>query len=52
MGYIRFITIVASSKFALNDPETFTILYLISYILGAFDGTVARLFSQCSFFGA
>lgn len=43
IGYIRFITILASWKFALTDPYVFTALYATSYLLGAIDGTVARL---------
>ena len=43
IGYVRFLTIVASWKFALSDPKIFTILYVTSYGLGAIDGTVARL---------
>jgi phosphatidylglycerophosphate synthase len=52
LGYIRFFTIVLSWKFALNDPRTFTILYVTSYVLGAIDGTVAKICNQCSFYGA
>ena len=52
MGYIRFLTIIASWKFAMSDPVTFTALYSVSYLLGALDGTVARTLKQCSFFGA
>ncbi len=52
MGYVRFVTIVASWKYAMSDPHCFAMLYGISYLLGALDGTVARLLSQCSFFGA
>lgn len=43
MGYVRFIAIIASWKFAMTDPVLFTVLYTTSYLLGAFDGTVARL---------
>ena len=52
IGYVRFVAIVASWKFALSDPIIFTALYATSYLLGAIDGTVARLLKQCSFFGA
>ena len=52
LGYIRFFAIVASWKFALSDPLIFTGLYATSYLLGAIDGTVARVLKQCSFFGA
>jgi CDP-diacylglycerol--inositol 3-phosphatidyltransferase len=52
MGYVRFFAIILSWKYAMNDPYTFTILYATSYMLGAIDGTVARLFGQTSFFGA
>lgn len=44
--------IVVSWKFALTDPKTFTLLYAASYLIGAIDGTIARLMKQCSFFGA
>lgn len=52
LGYLRFLAIVASWKFALSDPLIFTGLYATSYLLGAVDGTLARLLKQCSFFGA
>lgn len=52
LGYVRFVAIIASWKFALNDPMVFTALYATSYLLGAVDGTVARALKQCSFFGA
>ena len=45
MGYVRFVAIIASWKYAMSDPNCFIMLYGISYLLGALDGTVARLFS-------
>ena len=46
LGYIRFITIVASWPFALSDPQTFLALYITSYGLGAIDGPLAKLLNQ------
>ena len=51
LGYIRFITIVASWPFAMTDPYTFLALYTTSYLLGAIDGTLAKALGQESFFG-
>ncbi len=51
LGYIRFVLIVASWPFALNDPQTFLGLYGSSYILGAIDGPLAKILGQQSFFG-
>ena len=45
MGYVRFITILVSWKYAMTDPYTFIALYATSYLLGALDGTIARLLS-------
>jgi len=52
LGYLRFILIVVSWKFALTDPLIFTGIYTASYLISAIDGTLARLLKQCSFFGA
>jgi phosphatidylglycerophosphate synthase len=52
MNYVRFIAIIASWKFALTNPEVFTVLYLVAQILGALDGSIARLLGQTSFFGS
>ena len=52
MNYVRFVAIVASWKFALTDPKIFSILYIVSQVLGAIDGTIARLLGQTSFFGS
>ena len=46
LGYIRFITIVASWPFALSDPNTFLALYITSYGLGAIDGPLAKILDQ------
>ena len=43
LGYIRFLTIVASWPFAMTDPYTFLALYSTSYLLGAVDGPLAKL---------
>ena len=43
LGYIRFVSIVLSWPFALKDPQTFLILYLTSYGLGAIDGPMAKI---------
>ena len=51
LGYIRFVTILASWPFAMSDPKTFLALYLTSYGLGAVDGPLAKLLGQESFFG-
>lgn len=51
LGYIRFILIVASWPFALNEPGTFLALYGTSYFLGAIDGPIAKLLGQESFYG-
>ena len=46
LGYIRFITIVASWPFALSDPQTFLALYITSYGLGAIDGPLSKILDQ------
>ncbi|TNV73142.1 hypothetical protein FGO68_gene2396 [Halteria grandinella] len=51
LGYIRFLTILASWPFAMTDPQTFLALYATSYLLGAIDGPLAKLLNQQSFFG-
>ena len=52
IGYVRFFTIVPSWYFALSDPIIFSYLYVISYILGAIDGPIAKILGQQSFYGA
>jgi len=40
---VRFLAILVSWKFAMNDPRTFITLFAVSSLLGAIDGTVARV---------
>jgi CDP-diacylglycerol--inositol 3-phosphatidyltransferase len=52
IGYIRFIAIIASWKFALTDPYIFTALFTFAYLLDAIDGPIARMLGQTSEYGA
>ena len=49
---MRFVTIVASWKFALTDPYIFTALFATASLLDAVDGPVARMLGQTSQYGA
>lgn len=42
VGYIRLAMIIASWRYGLTDPITYTALYTISYSLDAVDGMLAR----------
>ena len=52
MNYVRFVAIIVSWRYALTDPHIFTILYAVAQVLGALDGTIAKILGQTSFFGS
>lgn len=52
IGYSRVVTMVLSLFFMPNYPTVTTLVYGISCLLDALDGTMARKYDQCSMFGA
>ncbi|KAH3900883.1 CDP-diacylglycerol--inositol 3-phosphatidyltransferase SCDLUD_002341 [Saccharomycodes ludwigii] len=52
IGYARIITMVLSLFFMKSCPLLTTLIYGISCLLDAVDGTMARKYNQCSGFGA
>jgi CDP-diacylglycerol--inositol 3-phosphatidyltransferase len=52
IGYARIIFALWSFAIAFDDPNTFLVLYTLSFVLDAADGWAARLLDQCSSFGA
>jgi CDP-diacylglycerol--inositol 3-phosphatidyltransferase len=51
IGFTRVVLSIASI-FVFEDPLLFGVLYVSSFLLDAADGHVARMFQQCSRFGA
>ncbi|CAB4001771.1 CDP-diacylglycerol--inositol 3-phosphatidyltransferase [Paramuricea clavata] len=52
IGYSRIILAFVSFYYMADSPVIFTVCYLLSALLDAFDGHFARLLSQTSKFGA
>lgn len=52
IGYVRVLTMVLSLFFMPRYPTVTTIVYGISCLLDALDGTMARKYDQCSQLGA
>lgn len=52
IGYSRVVTMVLSLFFMPKYPSLTTLIYGISCLLDALDGTMARKYDQCSMFGA
>lgn len=52
IGYSRVVTMVLSLFFMPKFPTLTTLIYGISCLLDALDGTMARKYDQCSMFGA
>ena len=52
IGYSRVVTMVLSLFFMPNYPSLTTLVYSVSCLLDALDGTMARKYDQCSMFGA
>ena len=51
-GYARIIIAAISLYYMRDNPRLCTVLYLVSCILDAFDGKMARLLNQSTRFGA
>ncbi|KAK8809623.1 hypothetical protein WA158_000566 [Blastocystis sp. Blastoise] len=52
IGYFRIITGILAFYYRTSNPLYFCVLYFVSYLADAFDGTAARALHQCSQFGA
>ena len=54
IGYARFVTLAVSFYYALDKAQwqKFCFFYSASYGLDALDGRAARMFDQCSRYGA
>ncbi|KAH0473046.1 MAG: hypothetical protein KVP17_003145 [Porospora cf. gigantea B] len=52
IGYVRIGLLVSGSVFAGNNWPAFVVCYLTSQVLDIADGVVARMFNECTEFGA